>query len=85
MIEIKDLLLNFKNLLVSEEAKKEIIANVIKETTGIKIASENIDFKKGVLRLETKPIYRNEIFMKREQILTKLKEVLGRKSPSQIL
>ena len=84
MIEIKDLLLNFKNILVSEEIKKEIIVNAIKEATGLRIASEDVEMKNGVLRLDIKPIYKNEIFMKQDLILARLKEALGKKSPSEL-
>ena len=84
MIEIKDLLLNFKNILVSEEIKKEIIVNAIKEATGLRIASGDVEMKNGVLRLDIKPIYKNEIFMKQDLILARLKEALGKKSPSEL-
>lgn len=85
MIEIKDLLVKFSNLLLSEEMKKEAIRNIISEVIGVKIKKEDIQIKKGVIYLNIKPIYKNEIFIKQEQIFLKLKESLGKKTPQNIL
>lgn len=84
MIEIKDLLLVFKDALFSEEIKKDAIKNVLKQVVGLDINSEDIEIKKGILYLNIKPIYKNEIFIKKDEINIKLKEVLGKKSPSSI-
>ena len=84
MIEIKNLLLNFRNILLSGEAGKGLILDAIKEIAGIQIKKEEIEIKNGILYLNIKPIYKNEIFMKRNQILVKLKESLGKKSPTEI-
>ena len=84
MIELKDLLINFESILFSEEVKKDSIKNVIKNLIGINIKREDIEIKKGVICLNIKPIYKNEIFMKREKIMAGLKEILGKKSPSEI-
>ncbi len=84
MIEIKDLLLNFKNILLSEENKKEIIINIIKEVINFQIKKEDIKIKNEVLYLNIKSIYKNEIFINKDIILFKLKESLGKKSPLEI-
>lgn len=84
MIEIKDLLLKFGNLLLSEEAKKEAIKNVISGIVGVKIKNEDIKIKNGTVYLSIKPIYKNEIFLKQEKILALLQENLGKKSPKNI-
>ena len=81
MIEIKDLLLRFDSLLLKGEGKKEFVKEAIKEATGISVDSKDIEFKNGTLCLNIKPIYKNEIFLKKEEIFLKLKETLGKKSP----
>lgn len=81
MIEIKDLLLNFKNILVFESLKKEEIRKVIFEEIKVNIESKDIKIKNGTIFLDIKPIYKNEIFLKKDKIFSKLKEVLGKKSP----
>jgi hypothetical protein len=84
MLEIKDLLARFNNLLLSEEVKKESVRKIISEIIGIEIKSEDIKIKNGTIYLNIKPIYKNEILIKQEQIFLKLKEALGRKTPQNI-
>jgi hypothetical protein len=74
MIEIKDLLARFDNILLSEEGKKESIRHAVSEIIGTDIESKDIKIKNGVIYLNIKPIYKNEIFLKQEQIFLKLKE-----------
>ena len=81
MIEIKDLLLRFNNLLISGELQKNTVRTIISETIGVEIKSENISIKNGTVYLDIKPIYKNEIFLKQEKIIEKLSQTLGKKSP----
>ncbi|MCE9585657.1 hypothetical protein K8Q94_03495 [Candidatus Nomurabacteria bacterium] len=81
MIEIKDLLLRFSNILLSEEIKKKAIRDIISEIIKTDIKSEDIKIKNGTIYLNIKPIYKNEIFLKQEKIFFKLAETLGQKSP----
>ncbi|MEK7113458.1 MAG: hypothetical protein AAB873_01380 [Patescibacteria group bacterium] len=85
MIEIKDLLLRFSELITSEEVKKTLIRDVLLETVGLKIKTEDIKIKNGSLYLNAKPIYKNEILLKRNQIFSRLQEALGKKSPQKII
>jgi len=84
MIEIKDLLGRFNNLLLSSEGKKESIRSVISKIIKTEIASEDIKIKNNIIYLNIKPIYKNEIFLKQEQIFLALKEIFGKKSPQDI-
>lgn len=84
MIEIKDLLARFNKILLSEEAKKEIIKNIISEVIGIEIKNQDIKIKNNIIYLNIKSIYKNEIFLKQEQIFSKLKESFGKKAPQNI-
>jgi len=81
MIEIKDLLTRFNNLLLSEEVKKETIRKIISGVIKVEINSKDIKIKNSTIYLNIKPIYKNEIFLKQEQILLMLKESLGKKTP----
>jgi hypothetical protein len=85
MIEIKDLLLRFNNILLSEKIKKEIILDVLSRVVGLQIKPEDIKIKNNTVFLNIKPIYKNEIFLKKEEIFLKLKESLGKKSPQNIV
>lgn len=84
MIEIKDLLARFNNILLSEEGKKEVVRSIISEVIGVQIKSDDVKIKNGTIYLNIKPIYKNEIFLKQEQILLKLKESFGKKTPQDI-
>jgi hypothetical protein len=84
MIEVRDLLAKFSNLLVSEEFKKESIRKTIEEVVGVGVDPKDIEIKGGTVYLNIKPIYKNEIFIKKEKIQATLQEKLGRKSPQDI-
>ncbi len=85
MIEIKDLLLKFSNILLKEEVKKDLIRETISDIINFQIQKEDIKIKKGVVYLNIKPIYKNEIFLKKDQIFNKLKELLNKKTPEKII
>ena len=84
MIEIKDLLLNFRNILLTEDFKKDLIIKVIHSVVDIQLKREDIKIKNGVLYLNTKPIYKNEIFIKQKEVLSILRQELDRKAPFEI-
>ena len=84
MIEIKDLLLKFNNLLVSEEVKKNTIIEIIIKITGIKIPPKDLKIKNNDVYLNIKPIHKNEIFLKKDLIFSQLEEALGKKHPKNI-
>lgn len=84
MIEIKDLLTRFSNLLLSEEIKKKSIRDVLQKIVGVEIKSEDIKIKNNIIYLNIKPIYKNEILIKQEKIFLALKESLGKKAPENI-
>jgi hypothetical protein len=84
MIEIKDLLLGFQNLLVSGELKKSLIAKTVSSVVGVEIKTEDVKVQNGSVFLNIKPIYKNEVFKKKEEILEKLTTVLGKNHPKDI-
>lgn len=85
MIEIKDLLLKFNNLIISESFKIEAIKEVIFDVLKIKIKNEDIKIKNNIVYLDIKPIYKNEILLKKDIIFLKLKNNLGKKTPHNII
>ena len=82
MIEIKNLLVKFNKILLSEEAKKEFIKNAISEIIGIQIKNQDIQIKNNIIYLNIKPIYKSEILLKQDKIFLKLKEFFGKKTPT---
>ncbi len=84
MIEIKDLLARFSNILLGEEVKKESIRKIISEAIRVEIKKEDIEIKNNIIYLNIKPIYKNEILLKKDKIHTKLEEFFGVKAPENI-
>ncbi len=84
MIEIKDLLARFENLLLSEESKKQSIARSVGSAINLEISARDIEIKNNIVYLNIKPIYKSEIMLKREKIDLSLKDLLGAKSPTNI-
>jgi hypothetical protein len=83
MIEIKDLLGRFSNILLSEEGKRESVRQVISEVIKANIEKEDIKIKNNTIYLNIKPIYKNEVFLKQEEIIEKLTGVFN-KTPKEI-
>ena len=84
MIEIKDLLSRFGNILASEEFKGESVRRAITEVIGLPLEPKDVKVKNGTIFLDAKPIYKNEILIKKEKILSKIQEYLGERSPHDI-
>jgi hypothetical protein len=84
MIEIKDILARFDALLLKGEGKLDLVREIISSTIGVEIKKEEIKIKNNIIYLNIKPIYKNEIFLKKEKIFAKLKETLGKKFPEKI-
>ena len=84
MIEIKDLLNKWSTILLSEEGKKAAVAQAIGKEIGVDIDTESVKIQNGTVYLNVKPLYKTEIFLKQEKILSRLEEIFGRKSPKDI-
>ncbi len=84
MVELKDFFLKFKNVLLGEEIKKETIRSIISEVAGVSIKKEEIEIKNGTIYLDIKPVYKSEIFLKKEKILSRLEEALTKRSPKDL-
>ena len=67
MIEIKDLLARFDKILSNGEFKKHILKEVLFEVVGIEVRSDDIKIKNNIVYLNIKPLYKNEIFLKKEK------------------
>jgi hypothetical protein len=84
MIELKDLLGKFRNLLLHDDYKKDAIINVLSLVVGVKLTKEDIKIKDNIIYLNLKPIFKSEIFLKKEKILQELENTLGAKIPRDI-
>lgn len=81
MIEIKDLLAKFDKILLSEEMKTKTIREIIGKIIKLEIKPADIKIKNNTIYLNIKPIYKNEIFLKKEEITREINQIFGLKSP----
>ncbi len=78
MIELRDLLTKWNNTLTVGGYQKESIREAIATATGIKISTEDIEVKNNIIYLNIKPIYKNEILIKKDKIDSALATALGK-------
>jgi hypothetical protein len=74
MFDIGKYLEKFKTLSFSRNYFKNIVVEAVKEFCKIEIDTKNINIKEGVVRVNERPIVKNEIFLKKEKILRLIKE-----------
>jgi hypothetical protein len=84
MIEIKDLLVRFNSILLGEEGKKDSVRNIISEVVGIEIKREDFKIRNNIIYLNIKPIYKSEIFLKKDKICVRLQECFNTRAPKEI-
>ena len=74
MFNIKNYLGKFSKRAESEETKRKIVAEILKENAGAEISEKSVRFRGTSVEIsaptETKPI----IFMRREKILNEIKK-----------
>jgi len=76
MIEVKNLLARFEKILLSEENKRESVRRALAEALNLEINPADVRIKNNTVYLRLKPIYKNEILLKQEQILGRIQELL---------
>ncbi|MBL7045363.1 MAG: hypothetical protein ISR98_02075 [Parcubacteria group bacterium] len=76
MFNISDYLAKFKNITPPDKFVKDELIAVVKEVAGIDIEKSNIDVRNGTIFLSLDPLIKNEIFLKKNEVLESLKEKL---------
>ena len=71
---IKQFLDVYRKSLDTEDSKKEKIQQIFKDELGIFIDKKSLIIKKGILHTNVNTIMRNEIFLRKEKIILRLKE-----------
>ena len=75
MFNIGNFFEKFKRIYKDESDKKEKVISLIREITNITLDLSKITIKDGVLQIKASPIIRNEINMKKPDILKGLSQV----------
>lgn len=81
---ISDLLDKYKNILPSDRIIKNALVSV-SSGFGIELKKENIKISRGVVYINSDFITKSKIFVNKIEIMKGLKEVLGKKTPKDII
>ena len=73
MFNISSYLGKVNSLLTHSVLNKEVVIEIVKEEVGIDIHSTDVDIRGGVIYFSVSPLYKNEIFLKRDLILQELR------------
>lgn len=76
MFNISDYLAKFKNITPPDKFVKDELVVVVKDVVGIDIEKSDIDVRNGTIFLSIDPIVKNEIFLKKAEVLESLREKL---------
>jgi len=81
---ITSFLEKFKQLKDPRE-NKTIISRIIQETTQVFIPETEISIQKDVVYLQASPLYKNRVFLMKEDILKKINEAIVDLSVKEII
>ena len=76
---IESFLEKFKKLLKYDREIKKIIIEVVKNIIGVEVKEEDIKIQNKILYIKANPYIKNEIFIKKDLILERLKKSLKNK------
>lgn len=76
MFNIGNFLEKFRNITPPDKFVKDVLIDVVKETANIDIEKENLDVRNGVIFISIDSIIKNEIFLKKAEIMKNLTEKL---------
>lgn len=74
MFSLNIFLEKFKNITPPDEAIRLLLAEMVKEETGIEVSKKNISIRNNIAYIKTTPIYKNEIYIQKGKIILKIKE-----------
>ncbi|MEK7178947.1 MAG: hypothetical protein AAB727_01690 [Patescibacteria group bacterium] len=74
----------FKNLTPPDDALRSIVARILAEELGIEIKKSNIRVHNAVVYIKAPSLIKNEIFIRRESLLKKIRAESGKKTVADI-
>jgi hypothetical protein len=84
MNNLSQFLAVFEGYIKSEEGSTQIIIEVIQDVVGVTLKPDQINQGEFGLFLDSHPVIKNEIFLKKEKLLEVLKKKTGRSFDSVI-
>lgn len=77
MIHLSELLGKFKNLGLGERQTKDALIEAIQEIVGVSISRKDVSLSGKTAYIKTGSVMKSEIFLRKEEILKKMKEKSG--------
>jgi len=74
MFDIAKYLEKFTVLSNSRHFSRDSVCDAVKEICGVTLNPKDVEVKESVARIKEKPIFKNEIFLKKAKIISFLKE-----------
>jgi hypothetical protein len=71
----------FKNIITGTKFQKDAIVSIVNSISKTSIKDTNVNVKDHIIYITAHPLIRNEIFMRKQKILSELKNHLGSKAP----
>ena len=74
----------FKNLIGASKFQKDAVVSVVRDVAKINLKENDFEVKNFIIKLNTNSLIKNEIFMRKQKILSTLQSALGSKAPKEI-
>jgi hypothetical protein len=76
MFNIGSFFEKFNNAALREMKTRQIIADSIQAATGVVVESKNITFRNKVVTIQANPAEKSQIFIKKESVISNIKNKL---------
>jgi hypothetical protein len=77
MFKISSFFKKFENISPPQRFIKEILMKVVLDTAGVALKDNNISVNRNTVFVTADPIIKSEIFLKKEEILKKVRQELS--------
>jgi len=69
----------YRNITPPDDFTREYVSKILKKKLKISINKKQISIRNNVLYIETEPVYKNEVFLKKEKLLEAINEISKKK------
>lgn len=64
----------FKNITLPDESVRKSVCGFILQKIGVEVSFKDISIKNGIIHINTKPTIKNEVFMRKKELLLFVKK-----------
>jgi len=84
MFNIEGFLERFRSFTPPNNVIREAVIGILKKETGVLVDKKHISVVNNIVYVKTKPIIKNEVFIKKQEILKELREKFHNQAPLDI-